>query len=119
MIFDNEPIPLNIPESVPLYRDESGTVRVKNSRVLLDMVVGAHTLGYDAEEISRQYTTASAVVVEGVLAYYQANKGEVDEYLRVRQERGDKIREYFQSQPEYIEWLKRFKERVREKGLTQ
>ena len=119
MIFDSEPIPLHIPEGVPLYRDERGTVRVCNSRVLLDIVVGEFTLGNDAEEISSQYTTASAAVVEGVLAYYQANKGEVDEYLRVRQERGDKIRECFQSQPEYIEWLKRFKERVRERGLTQ
>ena len=119
MIFENEPIPLNIPEGVPLYRDERGTVRVKNSRVLLDIVVGAHTLGHDAEEISRQYTTASAAAVGGVLAYYQANKGEVDEYLRIRRERGDKIKEYFQSQPEYIEWLKRFKERVKEKGLIQ
>ena len=119
MIFENEPIPLNIPEGVPLYRDERGTIRVRDSRVLLDIVVGEFTLGNDAEEISSQYTTVSAVAVEGVLAYYQANKGEVDEYLRIRQERGDKIKEYFQSQPEYIEWLKRFKERVREKGLIQ
>ena len=102
-----------------MYRDERGTVRVSDSRVLLDIVIGAHTLGYNAEEIARQYTTASTVAVEGVLAYYQANKGEVDEYLRIRRERGDKIKEYFQSQPEYIEWLKRFKERAREKGLIQ
>ena len=119
MIFENEPIPLSIPEDVPLYRDERGTVRVNNSRVLLDIVVGAHTLGHDAEEISRQYTTASAAAVEGVLAYYEANKGEVDEYLRIRRERADKIRAHIESQPEYIEWLKRVKERAREKGLVK
>ena len=116
MTFDSEPIPLHIPEDVPLYRDERGTIRVRNSRVLLDMVVGEFTLGNDAQEISRQYTTASAAAVEGVLAYYQANKGEVDEYLRIRRERGDKIREHFQSQPGYIDWLKRFKERAMEKA---
>ena len=116
MIFDSEPIPLHIPEGVPLYRDERGTVRVRNSRVLLDIVVGEFMLGNDAEEISSQYTTVSTVTVEKVLAYYQANKGEVDEYLRIRRERGDKIKEYFQSRPGYIEWLKRFKERVREKA---
>ena len=119
MIFENEPIPLNIPEGVPLYRDERGTVRVSNSRVLLDIVVGALALGYNAEEISSQYTTASAAAVKGVLTYYQANNGEVDEYLRIRRERGDKIKEYFQSQPEYTEWLKRFKERARDKGLIR
>ena len=119
MIFDSEPIPLHIPEGVPLYRDERGTVRVRNSRVLLDIVAGHFTMGCSAEEISAQYPTASVADVKGALAYYQANKGEVDEYLRIRREQGDKIREYFQSQPEYIEWLKRFKERVREKGLIQ
>ena len=48
MIYENAPIPLNIPEGVPLYRDERGTIRVGNSRVLLDIVIGAHTLGYNA-----------------------------------------------------------------------
>ena len=119
MIFDSEPVPLHIPDGVPLYRDERGTVRVRNSRVLLDIVIGEFALGNDAEEISSQYTTVSAVAAEGVLAYYQANKDEVDEYLRIRRERGDKIRKHFQSQPEYIEWLKRFKERVKGKGLIQ
>ena len=119
MTFDNEPIPLNIPEDAPLYRDGRGTVRVAESNVLLDIVVGTFNQGCSAEEISHQYPTASVTAVKGVLAYYQENKNEVDEYLRIRQERGDKIRKYFQSQPEYIEWLKRFKERVREKGLTQ
>ena len=92
MIFESEPIPLNIPEGLPLYRDECGTVRVSNSRVLLDIVVGARALGYNAEEISSQYTTASAAAVKGVLTYYQANKGEVDEYLRIRRERETKSR---------------------------
>lgn len=111
MIFDSEPIPLHIPEGVPLYRDERGTVRVSNSRVLLDIVVGEFTLGSDAEEISSQYTTVSAAVVEGVLAYYQANKGEVNEYLRIRRERGDKIR---------VEMEARFNpEGLREKLLTR
>ena len=49
MIFESEPIPLNIPEGLPLYRDERGTVRVSNSRVLLDIVVGARALGYNAD----------------------------------------------------------------------
>ena len=92
MIFDNEPIPLHIPEDVPLYRDERGTIRVCDSRVLLDIVVGEFVLGSDAEEISSQYTTVSTVTVEKVLAYYKDHKNEVDEYLRIRRERGDKLR---------------------------
>lgn len=119
MIFDNEPIPLHIPEDVPLYRDERGTIRVCNSRVLLDIIVGEFVLGSDAEEISSQYTTVGAVAVEKVLAYYEGHKNEVDEYLRIRRERADKIRADIESQPEYIEWKKRFMERAREKGLVK
>ena len=40
MIYENEAIPLNIPEGGLLYRDERGTVRVHKSRVLLDWVAG-------------------------------------------------------------------------------
>jgi uncharacterized protein (DUF433 family) len=70
VIFDSEPIPLHIPEGVPLYRDERGTVRVCDSRVLLDIIIGEFILGSDAEEISSQYTTVSSVAVEKALAYY-------------------------------------------------
>ena len=92
MTFDDEPIPLNIPEDAPLYRDERGTVRVADSNVLLDIVVGTFNQGCSAEEISRQYPTASVAAVKGVLAYYQEYKSEVDGYLKVRRERADKVR---------------------------
>ena len=119
MTFDDEPIPLNIPEDAPLYRDERGTVRVADSNVLLDIVVGTFNQGCSAEEISRQYPTASVAAVKGVLAYYQEYKSEVDGYLKIRRERADKIRAHVESQPEYIEWKKRFMERAREKGLVK
>ncbi len=119
MIFDLEAIPLNIPEGAPLYRDERGTVRVLNSRVLLDIVIGAFTLGYSAEEVSSQYPTASAAALERVLAYYKDRKSEVDEYLRIRRERADKIRAHIESQPEYVAWLKRMRERALEKGSVK
>ena len=115
----SELIPLYIPPGVPLYRDDRGTVRVNDSRVLLDIVVGSYKLGYNAEQISGQYTTADVDDVKGVLAYYQAYQDEVDEYLRIRQERGDRLKEHFRSQSEYREWLERFKERVKEKGQIQ
>ena len=70
--YRSELIPLYIPPGVPLYRDDRGTVRVNDSRVLLDIVVGSYKLGYNAEQISGQYTTADVDDVKGVLAYYQA-----------------------------------------------
>jgi uncharacterized protein (DUF433 family) len=98
VIFGSEPIPLHIPEGVPLYRDERGTVRVCDSRVLLDIIIGEFILGSDAEEISSQYTTVSAAAVEKALAYYKDHKNEVDEHLRIRRERADKIRVKMEAQ---------------------
>ncbi len=119
MIYENEPIPLNIPEGGLLYRDERGTVRVHKSRVLLDVVIGAHTLGYNAAEIAQQYPAVSAADVKGVLDYYKGNKNEVDGYLKVRRERADKVRAHIESQPEYIERTKRLMGRLKERGLIK
>ena len=114
MIFENEPIPLNIPEGVPFYRDECGTVRVNNSRVLLDIVVGAvHARLRPRRNFKTVHNGQRRCRRKAWWLTTKTNKGEVDEYLRIRQaSEADKIKEYFQSQPEYIEWLKRFKERV-------
>lgn len=94
MTSDSEAvITLDIPEGVPLYRDDRGTIRVRKSRVLLDLVVGAYQIGNNAEEIAQQYPTVSVADVEAVLAYYDGrHQCEVDEYLRLRRERGDKLR---------------------------
>ena len=117
MIYENAPIPLNIPEGVPLYRDERGAIRVGTSRVLLDIVIGAHTLGYNAAEIAQQYPTVSAADITAALDYYRNNKGAVDEYLRLRRKRADKVKAHIESQPEYVQWKKRLLERAQEKGL--
>jgi uncharacterized protein (DUF433 family) len=63
-------------------QDEHGVMRVGNTRVMLDSVVAAFAQGHSAETIAQQYPSLSLEEVYGAIAYYLANKDEVDHYLR-------------------------------------
>src|SRR5213082_2968663 len=66
--------------------DESGVYRVGNTRVMLDSVVAAFHQGHSPETIAQQYPALSLEEVYGAIAYYLANKHEVDQYLRRQDE---------------------------------
>ena len=73
-------------DPVPLRRDEAGALRVGSSRVPLDTVVQEFEDGADPEGIVRAYPTLQLADVYAVIAYYLRHRGELDEYLRRREE---------------------------------
>lgn len=79
-------------DPVPLRVDESGTIRVGQSRVTLDVVLEYWGQGMPAEEIARGLDTITLADVHGALAYYFRHRSEIDVYLRNRQEDADKLR---------------------------
>ncbi len=79
-------------DPVPLRMDDSGTVRVGNSRVTLDVLIGAFKLGASAEEIHEQYPSVKLCDVHSVLGYYLRRQDEVDEYLNARAADAKRIR---------------------------
>jgi uncharacterized protein (DUF433 family) len=76
--------PLNV-ESVSLRMDESGTVRIGNSRITLDLVVEQYQSGMTPEDMVRAYDTLELPDVYGAIAYYLRHHEEVDAYLRQRE----------------------------------
>ena len=66
--------------------DDHGVWRVGQTRVSLDSVVYAFGQGHAPETIQEQYPALSLEEVYGAIAFYLANKEEVDHYLE-RQER--------------------------------
>jgi uncharacterized protein (DUF433 family) len=70
---------------VPLITDSSGAIRVRGTRVTLDSIVTAFTLGATAEEIVQQFPTIALADAYIVIAYYLQNAADVDAYLRQRQ----------------------------------
>ena len=79
-------------DPVPLRVDDSGTVRVGNSRVTLDVLIGAFKLGASPEEIAEQFPSVPLCDVHSVLGYYLRRQDEVDEYLSARAADAEKIR---------------------------
>jgi uncharacterized protein (DUF433 family) len=82
-------------DPVPLRVDETGTIRVGNTRITLDVLLGCLLGGVKPEEVVSEewYPTLSLADVHGVLAYYYRHQAEVDEYLRCRREQADQRRD--------------------------
>jgi uncharacterized protein (DUF433 family) len=78
-------------DPVPLCIDETGTIRVCNTRITLDVLLGYLLRGVQPEQIvsAEWYPTLSLADVHGILAYYYRHQAELDEYLRCRREQAD------------------------------
>ncbi|HET6575554.1 MAG TPA: DUF433 domain-containing protein [Fimbriiglobus sp.] len=80
------------PETPPLRIDESGAVRVGNSRVQLVLVVEAFQDGATPEEIVLQYPALSLADVYAVIAFYLRHKTEVEDYVTEYNRQADEVR---------------------------
>lgn len=79
-------------ETVPLRIDADGVVRVGDTRVTLDTVIGAFTEGATPEEIVHRYPPLELADVYCVIGYYLRRTGEVDAYLLSRREQAAAVR---------------------------
>jgi uncharacterized protein (DUF433 family) len=77
---------------IPLKTDATGVVRVGNTRVTLDTVVGAFKEGATAEEIVAQYPSLLLAEVYAVIGYYLQHQTEVEAYLSQRQQVANQVR---------------------------
>ena len=78
---------------IPLETDTHGVIRVGGTRVTLDTVVYAFRQGATPEEIVYQYPALNLPDVYAVVSYYLQNQGEVEAYLREREEVAQKVRQ--------------------------
>ena len=107
-------------DGVPLHNHPDGQVRIVGTRISLEIFMGAYKLGARTpEQLARRFDTVSAADAKAVLTYYTNNENEVDEYLRLSEEKAERIRTAITSQPEYIERTKRTLRRARAKGLME
>jgi uncharacterized protein (DUF433 family) len=78
-------------DPVPLRVDETGTIRVANTRLTLDVLLGYLLGGVTPEQVvsPEWYPVLSLADVHAILAYYYRHQAELDEYLRYRWEEAD------------------------------
>jgi uncharacterized protein (DUF433 family) len=84
------------PCAPPLYW-ERRTLRVEDSRVLLELVMRAYFAGATPEEIAESYSTLSLASVYGVVAYYLKHREQIDQYLAQRETHAAETRRWIES----------------------
>ncbi len=79
------------PQLIPLTRWEDGSIRVGNTRVLLDLVVYAFNEGRTPEEIVLNYPTLKLSEVYGAIAHYLENRDQIDGYIVQREGEAEQL----------------------------
>ncbi len=79
-------------QEVPLRTDESGTVRLNNSRISLDILVHYFEQGVTAEEIVGKWPYLDRGDIYAVMTFYWRNRAEVAVYLAEQEREAEEIR---------------------------
>jgi uncharacterized protein (DUF433 family) len=82
--------------------DSQGALRVGALGVSLDSVAIAFQQGHSAETIQQLYPALSLEEVYGAIAYYLANRVEVDQYLQRQAELWDHARQQAAENPSSV-----------------
>jgi uncharacterized protein (DUF433 family) len=80
------------PQPVPLTTTAEGVTRVSGTRVPLETVVRAFHQGATPEDIVQDFPTLTLPQVYSVIAYYLANRADVDQYVAERVAISDAVR---------------------------
>ncbi len=84
-------------ETPPLHEDETGAVRVGNSRVLLETVIRSFQDGASPESIVHRYATLSLSDVYNTIGYYLRHQDAVEAYLNHREQLAESIQQRLSS----------------------
>ena len=84
-------------EIPPLYEDETGAIRVGNTRVLLELVIRAFQDGASPESIVQRYSSLSLSDVYLTIGYYLRHRDTVEAYLDQREQLAESVRQRLSS----------------------
>jgi uncharacterized protein (DUF433 family) len=72
-----------------------GRLRIEGTRITVNQIVVLYKQGYSPEEIADQYSHLSLAQVYTALAYYHANKEEVETDLIAEKQEADRLEREF------------------------
>ncbi len=104
---------LDAVQTVPLTQWEDGSIRVKDTRLLVDMIIYAHKRGLCPEEIYESFPSTSYSVADiyAVIAYYLSHKVEIDAYLSYREKESEEMWKTIEGDPKYLAFRSELKTR--------
>jgi uncharacterized protein (DUF433 family) len=80
-------------ECPPFRGEESGAIRIGNSRVLLELVIRAFQDGASPETIVQRYSTLSLSDAYTTIGYYLRHQQEIETYLSQREQLAESVRQ--------------------------
>jgi uncharacterized protein (DUF433 family) len=80
-------------ETPPFSEDQSGAIRIGNSRVLLELVIRAFQDGASPEAIMQRYSTLSLSEIYTTIGYYLRHPQEIETYLSQRDQLAESVRQ--------------------------
>ena len=87
-----------ITETIPIYSDDDGRMRVSGTRVLLDLVMYAYHQGKTPEHIIQMYPTLSLEKLYLAIGYYLRHREEVDAYIQRMEAEAEQMRQEWEAQ---------------------
>jgi uncharacterized protein (DUF433 family) len=85
-------------QNTPLMIGDDGTIRVKGSRVTLEVIVRQFKQGATAEQILEDFPSLNLRDVYGAIYYYLENEAEVEEYLKKQKDDAAETRRLIESE---------------------
>src|SRR5438067_13720511 len=83
-------------QNTPLIIGDDGTIRVKGSRVTLDVIVRQFKQGATAEQVVEDFPSLNLRDVYGAIYYYVEHEAEVEEYLEKQKNAAAETREFIE-----------------------
>ena len=80
-----------------LRQDEKGAIRIGNSRVTIDVVLGDYYAGESPQTIAEHYPAVSLADIHETIAYALRHPETVQEYLQQRKEEAEHLRQTIES----------------------
>jgi len=84
-------------ETIPIYTDEHGRMRVSGTRVLLDLIVYAYHQGETPEHIVQMYPTLTLDQVYLAIGYYLRHRDTVDTYIGRMDVEAERLRQAWEA----------------------
>ncbi len=81
------------PQPVPLRSDETGALRIGNTRVLLELVIEAYVDGTTPETMVQWFESLQLADVYAVISYYLNHQEEAKDYLAQREDFAADVRQ--------------------------
>jgi uncharacterized protein (DUF433 family) len=93
-------------DAPPIEQEASGALRVGQTRVLLETVIGDFQDGATPEAIVQHYPGLVLQDVYAVIAYYLRHRQELDQYLAQRESTAEVVRKRVESEQRDLQGIR-------------